>query len=752
MKKILSLAFLATLFLSVSCVKGEKFADESLMKAPGVYGYLDPIASDDDPATKATVDPATMQLGFELGDNINIWSSKGTLVIYSVEEITAGGGASFDGGGFTLTDGETYYSSYPLIASFKDKLRSLTTTYEGQVQTADGDPSHVADFTYTYASSPCTNGSASFAYHYLCRWLRFQLTLPKTMVVTELTVTADSEVFTLDGKVDVTTGTFTPGKMSDTMTLKFKNVRVSDGVLNAFMAHAPYEACNIVVSVKDKDGNVYSTPVVAQAAATNLGKYRTITQTLTEDSSAGDAVARIGLVTYPSLAAAVAAVPTDGTPTTITMIGDETITGDSGIEIGSGQNIILDLNGHTISHSDPEGETNRLLLNYGTLTIKDSSDSAKDGSGSGKIIVDPGPGTGVYEYGIANAGVLNIESGYFEMGGTQAGSSVINNELNFNTTITGGKFNGYAYGVRMSLNSTSTDNILNVGGTAVFEGNIGIYVEYANGNANRGDLNITGGTFNTTGRAVYSAEYNNGTTFNATGLSVNISGGTFGGRGVALNAFSPLRSISVSGGHFASFTLQAAGGIKFITGGEFESVTEMIKLHFPDQTPIADGYKAVYENDLYIVVPESDPRPAVSIFPDNMIAYKWEGGSWYGFNFYEPFEGPNILLCTDEYIALVMDINLTRDVTYVQSADWCTPIFQGGTFYLRFGDFDIHLNGYAFPLPTGVSVKTDRQTDIFTALAEGATVTVTEISEEEYHYVYSVTQQTEPVIDEPGQW
>ena len=452
-----------------------------------------------------------------------------------------------------------------------------------------------------------------------------------------------------------------------------------------------------------------------------------------------DAVARIGSETYQTLEAAVAAVPTNGTPTTITMIKDVTIAKTQVSWIDANKNVILDLNGHTIAQVGPMGGPSYLFFNQGSLTIKDSSDSAKDGSGTGKITVNSG--TSSYDSNVnTNVGTLNIDSGCLEMSGS-AQSKVIHNGTNSNTSITGGKLKNNASGasvVEMYLNSTTNDNILNVGGTAVFEGNIGIYVEYADGNANRGDLNITGGTFNTTGRAVFSAEYGDGTTYNASGLSVNISGGTFGGRGVALNAFSPLRSISVSGGHFASFTVQAAGGIKFITGGEFESVTEMIRLHFPNQTPIADGYKAVYENDLYIVVPESDPRPAVSIFPENLIAYKWEGGSWYSYTFYEPFEGPKVLLCTGEYIALVMDINLTRDVTYVQSADWCTPIFQGGTFYLRFGDYDIHLNGYAFPLPAGVSVKTDRQTDIFTALQSGYSVVETAITDGDYHYQYSV--------------
>ena len=280
MRFISKWAVLSVLFVLFSCTQVEKPAADSVSNEPGIYGYLDPIVDEDAPATKANVDPATMQLSFEAGDRINIWSNIGTLVIYSVQQLTGDGGALFDGGGFQLTEGDTYYSSYPLIVSVKDDYKALTTTYEGQVQTADGDASHVADFTYTYADSPCTNGRASFAYHYVCRWLRFVLTLPKNMTVTELSVTADSDVFTLDGKLDVTTGAFTPGKKSNTMTLALDNVSVTDGVLNAFMALAPYTACNVVVRVKDDQGKVYASEVISQNDASTPGNRRTITTKL----------------------------------------------------------------------------------------------------------------------------------------------------------------------------------------------------------------------------------------------------------------------------------------------------------------------------------------------------------------------------------------------------------------------------------------------------------------------------------------
>ena len=84
-------------------------------------------------------------------------------------------------------------------------------------------------------------------------------------------------------------------------------------------------------------------------------------------------VAQIGETKYVSLAAAVEAVPA-GTETTITMIDDETIIGNAGVIIPVGKNIVLDLNGKTVTLSVTESKGSQLITNSRTLTITDSSE------------------------------------------------------------------------------------------------------------------------------------------------------------------------------------------------------------------------------------------------------------------------------------------------------------------------------------------------------------------------------------------
>lgn len=61
-------------------------------------------------------------------------------------------------------------------------------------------------------------------------------------------------------------------------------------------------------------------------------------------------VCKIGDTKYTSLAEAVAEVPADGTPTTITLLAD---TAGSGVKVVSGQNIIFELGGHAYTVTDP---------------------------------------------------------------------------------------------------------------------------------------------------------------------------------------------------------------------------------------------------------------------------------------------------------------------------------------------------------------------------------------------------------------
>ena len=750
-------AAIAAMFMTVSCVKSEKFADQTFEIAPGVYGAFEPILCDDEPSTKATMSPS-MIFSFEMGDHINIWSDVGTLLIYAAKQLNSSGGATFDGGGFSLTDGMTYYSSFPMLKAFTTDITAVPVSFEGQVQAEDGVANHVTNFSSTCSSATCNAGSTSFSYRFACRWIKFVVSLPETnMTVKELTLKANNPVFALDGTLDMTetdlASVFTPGTISDTMTMKFgdggeNGLTVTDGELNAFMALSAYPACTVTVSVKDAAGNVYVSPVVTQADAPTLGKFRTLTTTVADPSAYG--VARIGSTYYQNITAAVNSVPANGSPTTITLLQDvelvetsATSSGRVGINIPASKNVILDLNGHTISHVGPFTGYSRLIENQGVLTLMDSRDTDCNGTGTGKLIVDSRePGTNAANYYssdvIANHGFLTILSGLYEMHYGRLSSYVLFNDFTACASLSGGKlYHNIATGrvVQMNLSSSSEEecSTLEISGTAVLEGRNAVYMETSNGTYHVAVLSISGGALNSTVAAVYC------TGGNVSHISVDITGGVFGGTGLALNAETAYYELNVSGGLFADFIVGQKGGTKFVSGVEFESIDHLWDWRFPSESVIADGFKVVYDRSdrLYKVVRNSDPRPDANPYPANRVYYCWLD-SGIIVDFYDPFVGDgNWILVDGESIILVEDITLTKNVVWVEEANWCTPIFQGGTFGLIFGEFDIDLNGYKFPLPVNVICKTDRQTTIFSAPA-GYTIQETAISEAGFSYKYDV--------------
>ena len=84
--------------------------------------------------------------------------------------------------------------------------------------------------------------------------------------------------------------------------------------------------------------------------------------------AADGVVAKIGNQEYTSLGDAVADVPTDGTETTIVLTND--ITGlitDQIVTIAEGQNIVLDMAGHSITVDS--AFTGRPIVNNGLLFI-----------------------------------------------------------------------------------------------------------------------------------------------------------------------------------------------------------------------------------------------------------------------------------------------------------------------------------------------------------------------------------------------
>ena len=359
---------------------------------------------------------------------------------------------------------------------------------------------------------------------------------------------------------------------------------------------------------------------------------------------------------YATLKDAVAAVPTTGEATNITMVADATV--EAGVTIAAEKSVILELNGKTISGNNDSSTTYALITNMGTLVIQDNTDTQKDGTGDGLITTyitnpDQGDVPGYASNTITNNGNLTVKSGKIVNNGSGYACYAIDNQTNGNlytpvVRIEGGRMqqmNAKTYAVRMFCNSTTKSNTVEVSG-GVIEGGYGLWLQTPNAKENIASLTINGGVLNARdGGALYVG----GTKANNSSISINITDGTINGTGALFQG--PLSgtygSISISGGDIQN--VQCGANVEhFISGGTFHTAL--------NETYIALGYEAVQSgnnSNLWTVV-EAEAEPYA--FEEGVVTVSSAEGFSYVSQNYADFRDANHNLA----IKLDADIDISN--------------------------------------------------------------------------------------------
>ena len=295
-------------------------------------------------------------------------------------------------------------------------------------------------------------------------------------------------------------------------------------------------------------------------------------------------VAQIGDTKYFTLAAAVAAVPAN-TQTTITMIGNDYYEVNNPITIGKDLNVVLDLNGKTVSAVAPSGYGSALFTNNGALTINDSGSEGKllmlANSPDGREI--PGYASNT----VTNNGKLVVNGGIIENQTTSSAGQACYPIDNIT--------NGGLYSPTVEIN----------GGQLIAKSNAALRL-FCNSTTKENNVKINGGEFTALYYAVSMQNSdNNGQTANIGNLI--IKGGTFEATAnewncsVACWTKSDAFSISIDGGKFNDNVVIAEGNKSVaITGGlfkykEFTDTEDGTQYELDNY--VADGYAVVDNTD-----------------------------------------------------------------------------------------------------------------------------------------------------------
>ena len=198
-------------------------------------------------------------------------------------------------------------------------------------------------------------------------------------------------------------------------------------------------------------------------------------------------VAEINGVQYQSLALAIENAKSGDT---IKLIRDDLALSET-VTIPADKTLTLDLNGKTITGTDPSTSGNwQLIENKGSLTIKDSV-------GTGKITLTATTDRDFNAYSavIGNFGTLTVESGTIKhLGGTDMAYAIDSNSTSSSVSVTvkGGTIASTYRGIRQFANNTTKENNLVITGGIVSGDNRAVWMQSTNVKANKASLTING--------------------------------------------------------------------------------------------------------------------------------------------------------------------------------------------------------------------------------------------------------------------
>lgn len=177
----LTVSFLFALLAGFSCAKPEaeiaRPAGEGVDVA-GIRMDVPPILFDGE--TRATMEVGESGLSFfwSADDAVGVHTTAGGFARFALQSGAGTASALFDGQGFDLREGETYYAFFPYEVSASDRT-AVPLLYNGQTVSGSDDRSALLSRDYLQASGiPDGTGKVRFDFRHVGAFLRLTLSLP----------------------------------------------------------------------------------------------------------------------------------------------------------------------------------------------------------------------------------------------------------------------------------------------------------------------------------------------------------------------------------------------------------------------------------------------------------------------------------------------------------------------------------------------------------------------------------------------
>lgn len=343
------------------------------------------------PIQTKTLSWDTDKLKFTWGTNENVVvfgreGNNGKADAALLRTLTSGEQSSkLESKGFQLMDGVNYYAFIPAYNfNITTDITSIPLTFEGQRQDKNNYTYNLKYYDYACAAATKAEGSNSleFKLNNQVAWIVVEhLFTEDTKGVTSLTLSTEEKLFTSSCKLDATTSTIKGNKYSSTLTLDL-GTATGNGLdfakgeyMRVFLTTAPVDLTGKELTITAHKADGTSVELMKKASSScNLEKNSTVV-IRTGDAAQAATVATLNGREFSSLEDAIAAAAKSGNQSTITLA--DNVTGSITIEnpMAIGKEIILDLNGHSITaENDKECA---IIVKQGDVRLKNGTLESK---------------------------------------------------------------------------------------------------------------------------------------------------------------------------------------------------------------------------------------------------------------------------------------------------------------------------------------------------------------------------------------
>lgn len=244
MKKIYLPLFPSILPLLISCSSDELENNDIEINTVSVeyqqIEYLD--------ETRSNLDyDGSFNFSWAEGDVIGICPNTGDQLSFFIDsELVGKSVAVFDGGGWNTKPSSTYTAYSPLNREvyLSGNYSAIPLTYVGQKQFKNNSTAHLGAYDYgvSLPQTASENGQIFFELKRISSIIFFNLTLPESVITTQLKLACRDIPFITKGTFDARSGnvSVTPVETSNEMTLYLDNIATdSNNNLKAFMLICP---------------------------------------------------------------------------------------------------------------------------------------------------------------------------------------------------------------------------------------------------------------------------------------------------------------------------------------------------------------------------------------------------------------------------------------------------------------------------------------------------------------------------------